>query len=316
MLGTSSSNALSLKINISDIYKFFVITSSDSASVGYVSPDAINWTEKTLPEYLEWSDSVLFNNNLSIFTRLDNEIYTTSNFSSFTNQNTSYSTIYDAAHGPNMVVATQNLGMIYSVDGLNWDTATIPEGYSPYLISYGNGKFIMVPVSASVALVSNTGNSSYVESVLPNEIDAYGIAFGNNTFIITAIDAIGFGIGFGEDPVDNSYYFRSIDNGNSWTKQYFPNSDINPYYLTFGNNKFLAISQMGSKGYVSNNGIDWTEISIPINNVFNKPIYQNGLFVIFEYYSNNYATSLDGVTWVLREFPVSFESQVWSIKHY
>jgi len=322
MLGTSSSNALSLKINISDIYKFFVIPSSyfDSASVGYVSSDAISWTEKNLPENLEWEDSILFNNNLSIFSGANNEIYTTSNFSSFAPESKTFSGLFYVADGPNMVVATTSEEILYSTDGLNWDSAVIPKdhtgNYNPYSVSYGNGKFIVVPISASVALISNTGNSSFVESVLPNEIDSYGIDFGNNTFIITAIDKVIFGGGFFEDPVDNSYYFRSIDDGNSWVKEYFPNSDISPYYLTFGNNKFLAVSQNGSKGYISENGIDWTEISIPINSVYNRPIYQNGLFVIFEDSSNNYATSLDGITWVIREFPVSFENQRWSIKHY
>ena len=67
--------------------------------------------------------------------------------------------------------------------------------------------------------------------------------------------------------------------------------------VTYGNGKFVAVASNSSKAAYSEDGITWTETSLPSSTTWQSVTYGNGKFVAIVYNSNKAAYSEDGITW-------------------
>jgi hypothetical protein len=79
--------------------------------------------------------------------------------------------------------------------------------------------------------------------------------------------------------------------------------------VTYGNGRFVAVG--GSTVFAnniavySNDGIDWTQATLPSSQVWISVTYGNGIFVTVANTSNVYAYSNNGIDWTQSTMPSS-----------
>lgn len=81
--------------------------------------------------------------------------------------------------------------------------------------------------------------------------------------------------------------------------------------VTYGNGKFVAVSENGSMAAYSEDGVTWTAITMPSNSQWASVTYGNGKFVTVASgsSSNRAAYSEDGITWTAATLPSSSQWQ-------
>jgi hypothetical protein len=176
-----------------------------------------------------------------------------------------------------------------SPDGASWTNATqsLPNGFKS--IAYGNG--IYVAMYGTGCLVSSNGiNWSYGGTLDPTGL-WNTIAFGGGVFIATSI-------------TNKSAY--STD-GINWTEVFFGGIiQTCSFFTAYGNGRFISISgETASKNfgtYSDNNGVSWTNFTLPLTQTWQSIAYGNGVFVIIAsgsgtaLYSNNNGSSWTSFT--------------------
>lgn len=77
------------------------------------------------------------------------------------------------------------------------------------------------------------------------------------------------------------------------------------FSITYGNNKFVAVALSTDKGAYSTDGINWNEFTLPASQSWHSVTYGNGKFVAVASESSTGAYSTDGITWSTMTLPTS-----------
>ena len=81
--------------------------------------------------------------------------------------------------------------------------------------------------------------------------------------------------------------------------------------VTYGNGKFVAVTQYSNKAAYSKDGITWTETTMPSSAKWNSVTYGNGKFVAVAVNLTTAAYSEDGITWISATLPTLPSSSFW-----
>ena len=81
--------------------------------------------------------------------------------------------------------------------------------------------------------------------------------------------------------------------------------------VTYGNGKFVAVTQHSNKAAYSKDGITWTETTMPSSAKWNSITYGNGKFVAVAVNLTTAAYSEDGITWISATLPTLPSSSFW-----
>ena len=194
----------------------------------------------------------------------------------------------------------------YSTDGISWhdfeNFTKIPQATSKTLC-YGNGKYVLATEYQSTTVPYRVYYSTDGETWTEGQTSSPGydsIIYGNGVFV-------------GVNRPDHIDY--STD-GENWSASTFPVSSINFTDMAYENGKFVIIPDSSldentktRAGYVSTDGITWTEMTMPDgkskwnNGGWLSIIGGNGVFVaITEFYAT---TSTDGEHW-------TYPQRIWS----
>ena len=181
--------------------------------------------------------------------------------------------------------------------------------------AYGAGKFVAFVSALSVypilcrSAYSENGKDWIVQNNLSNEFIALDVCFEGGKFVAVGYDRSTF-----------SKIMYSTD-GISWTAANVPQlQNLRLSYVAFGNGKFVAIAgyKRAVNAYVTSNlclysedGISWSQTTLPQNVVWGGLAYGNGKFVAVSLSSTSSpsarssiaAYSSDGVSWTQATLP-------------
>lgn len=146
-------------------------------------------------------------------------------------------------------VAYNNDLALYTDDGINWNTSTMPNLRGWSQVFYGNGKFI-VPCYGTNIYAYSTDGINWAEGTLPVSGNWLEGAYGNNTYVICSYIS--------------PYYICYSTDGIHWN--YYNMSGWIIRKIIFDIDKFIMIVDdfnAANTTYIvtSTNGINWSKIS-------------------------------------------------------
>lgn len=187
-----------------------------------------------------------------------------------------------------------------STDGITWTARSVPAS-TWTSVTYGNGLFVAVAGFGTDRIMTSPDGVTWTSR--GSSTDSWtGITYGNSVFV-----AVGSG--------STNRVMTSTD-GITWTNRSIPTSSSGAQWksVTWGNNKFVAISDTGFNDRVmtSPDGVTWTYAQAIHNGNWSSIAYGNNLFVAtatsfggggssFDYVM----TSSDGTTWTPRTAAVA-----------
>jgi hypothetical protein len=188
----------------------------------------------------------------------------------------------------------------YSVDGgVTWTAGgALPIGMSGIAVSVaygvynGNGRWIAIGTTGASCFSTNGGITWTAGGAMPSPGSGTysSVAYGQEKWVATTIgDAI------------TAY---STDGGATWTAGGGLPSSSNWLSVTYGANKFVAVSDDGTKSpaYSVNGGATWSSTGVTgwLNQTVTRVTYGQGVFVACNSSSNNMVSSEDGINWTTR----------------
>lgn len=186
---------------------------------------------------------------------------------------------------PAFLIGGQDMRHLVSFDGRTWlgDTWVAPNGEDNAFSGAAIGPGVMVLSGDPGVYRSTDGLSWTLAQARPSRFSFHSsaAAYANGLFVIVAQDAA----------------WTSAD-GLTWqTKQDTAGAAGHWHALAFGNGRWLALGDGTRK--VSENGLDWHDVTHFTDTSFQGVAFGNGRFVAVGLETNNgwVATSLDGVTW-------------------
>lgn len=190
----------------------------------------------------------------------------------------------------------------YSSDGVNWTKSSLPTTtrdryYDCVSVFYFNDRFIAVGRTGGSygAIFYSLDGVTWRRSGLSVDTSIYSACYGNGKYVVMG---------------DGTCFFYST-NGTSWTAGTMPGANIENWYVAFGNERFVAVRNISSDGgstqaAYSEDGVNWTEVELPIASEWNAIAFGNGKFVIKDWYNNHRILySEDGVNWTQATVPSS-----------
>lgn len=231
------------------------------------SPDAINWTSRTVPSG-NWT-SIAYGNGVFVATSSTartNCARSTDGITWTTPTLPASAGCANVCFGNGLFVAMTTVGNVFiSLDGNNWSSVSMGATLTCYAVMYAAGQFIGIGYSSRTTVTSPDGTNWTVNTTaLPSSTSWVGIAYGNGMFVATSATTIA----------------ASSPDGVTWTTRTMVS---NGYSVTFGNGRFLAVTN-ASAVIRSMDGITWTSQSVSTGagsvSVGSKAlIYANGTFV-------------------------------------
>lgn len=186
-----------------------------------------------------------------------------------------------------VIIAYGSDKVLYSSDGITWYNSTISSDGPWSSITYGNGKFVAVAENVNKGAYSSDG-ITWTEFNLPISITYRSVIYGNDRFIA----------------VGNSNQAVYSTDGINWSITTMRSYDWNSRYsITYGNGKFVAVSELTNKADYSTDGVNWSTSTLPSNENWYSVTYGNGKFIAFVRNTNKMAISSDGLTWSSGSLP-------------
>ena len=190
----------------------------------------------------------------------------------------------------------------YSSDGVNWTKSSLPTTSSDRYfdlvsVSYCNDRFIAAGRTGGSygAIFYSLDGITWRRSGLPVDTTTCSPCYGNGKYVVMG---------------NGTSYFYST-NGTNWTAGTMPGANTEKWYVAFGNGRFVAVRNVssdtgGTQAAYSEDGVDWTEVELPIKSTWNSIAYGNGKFVIKDWYNTHCILySEDGVNWTQATIPSS-----------
>jgi hypothetical protein len=274
----------------------FVAMSQESTEQWRYSQDGVEWSSFTLPpsyQYGTWSTitygggkfvAIMFGAPQDYTAISEDGITWTVHVATSNGSTVNFPTYPTIAYGDSKYVAIAwGSTFLYSVDGIEWQSTSVPTFATWRSIVFGNGKFVAVSESSLAAY--STNGISWTTAEMP---EGYwqSVTYGENTFVAVSAQSGG-------------KIAYSLD-GVSWTTSWFPNTASyyeNYYSVAYGNGKFFVSA--GEQSLISNDGISWSYVSSPL--VANFTTFGAGKFVSVSWSGSAY--SEDGITWTLSDIP-------------
>jgi len=221
-------------------------------------------------------------------------------------------------YGGDKFVGIAGTNVYYSYDSYNWFYSPIPSSTNARAITYGNGVYIAINNTGSVAHYSYNG-ISWSTSTLPNSTtNGDKACFGNGKFVYNdgsgnvgistnginwtlKLVLSGGAYPYGVDYANGLYfarwqnnYFRSADL-NTWTRFTLP-ADSSRSKILFSKNKYYAPNNNASNYFVSDDGFNWTTQAVASGLWINMYDYFGTLYLIRSS-ANAVSYSEDGINW-------------------
>ena len=280
----------------------FVAVSHSNGSNNSVatSPDGINWTLRTTPSSGSSWRSVAFgtppSNPNGLFVAVadsgTSRVMTSTNGIAWTARDVSSNTNgwVGVTYGSGYFVAGAYGGnsnrIMYSSNGINWTDVTINSTFTPHGITFGNGRFVVVPVGSNNTAYYTTNNlsigppSTWVQSNNINALRWINVAYGNGLFVAVAEGRTNLLNTVGTGGQQLTSHVMTSPDGITWTNRYSP--DIAWAGITYGAGMFVAVANRGPGNRVmtSLDGINWVlRPSANDSLLWYGIAYGNGIFV-------------------------------------
>lgn len=273
--------------------KFF-LTDSDNKNKIFVSDDAENWTEVTLPDTGSWE--FLYENNL--FVAFDSTAASTKAFYSADAVTWTAATlpaslgtkISAAGNGKFVIVGSDKV--LSSADAITWSTYNLPDGVTVGRLIYGD-KFVALGTKA----LCSTDGVTWTATDLPENFKGGCLAYGNGKYVLTP-----------NASASQSYHataYYSTD-GATWQETTVPLA-AQWNFVTFGNGRFVATGEYtpaAAHAIYSDDGITWQMVDLPYKNSEGKTDFVGksfafgaGKFVLVSPWTTKLLYSVDGATW-------------------
>ncbi|PCK04619.1 MAG: hypothetical protein COA42_19020, partial [Alteromonadaceae bacterium] len=246
----------------------FVAVSKDLVGSGIItSPDGVTWTTRTEPEDRNWM-SVAYGNGTWVAVAKDG---------ANTNQ------------------------VMTSTDGTTWVSADSAVNNDWKSVTYGNGLFVAVAATGTNdQVMTSPDGTNWASRTTPNDSEWQSITFGNGMFVAVALDW---------DSTDETHRIMWSIDGINWTAIDTSALGINNdwHSVTYGNGTFVAVAyddddvgaDAGKTIMTSSDGLSWTTLAPPSDELWYGVTYGNGLFVAVS--GNGSAiSSPDGTNWTAR----------------
>lgn len=168
---------------------------------------------------------------------------------------------------------------VYSRDGVTWTLGLMPSNANWVTVTYGDGKFVALAMYGVAAY--STDGINWTQISIPSWF-SYSTAYGNGKFV----------------SVNENSILYSTD-GISWT---LAGNSPSLKYIAYGNGKFIGVgSGLTNVLGVSTDGITWEQMTLPYVQLWSKPVYGDGQFVLVGYNNQTQthygARSNDGYAW-------------------
>lgn len=190
--------------------------------------------------------------------------------------------------------------VIYSTDGLSWQTTYMPGGSVSWIVRHGNGVFVGVVNYPTTSLAAySTDAITWTQTTMPSSGDRYSVAYGAGKFVTI------------------SYYTSQAaysTDGITWSAATMPASS-GWWGLAYGGDKFVALSDYPSTtAAYSTDGITWTQTTIQSSSGWYSVAYGQGKFVAVSR-NTSAAYSTDGITWTASNLPSPPSNQDWVVAY-
>lgn len=263
------------------------------------SKNGITWTEVATPVKDHKLSSITYGNGKFVavakYAKSDIIIYSTDGIIWNTVEISTKAdwTLIKYGNGKFVAAARDSNKLIYSEDGINWTEVTLSSSERWEDIAYGNGKFIMIDMFLKKAAISEDGITWNVHTTSRGSLDT--------TYAGPLTYYNGKFIALRKGGNAHKYGFQSED-GITWTRVDMPEYS---YWsaITYGNGKLVAVStNESSSGYgteaaYSEDGLNWHITTLPSQQAWTSVVYGNGKFVAVAARSDAVAYSIDGITW-------------------
>lgn len=174
---------------------------------------------------------------------------------------------------------------LYTTQGNNWQTATLPQSGNYSAVAFGFNRFIGVRSDSATPVISTNGTSwANGAGSLPGSTAWTSITFGGGKFVAVA--------------TGGTVAAYSLD-GTTWVGATLPSSTT-WNSVAYGNNRFVAVNANGTAAAYSLDGITWVAVSSPPGG--NKVSYAQGVFVVTNAAATGTTiwTSEYGILWTSR----------------
>lgn len=175
--------------------------------------------------------------------------------------------------------------VLYTDDGINWNTSTMPNSRNWGHPFYGDGKFIVADYQSGIFAYSSDGINWTEGTAFSTQYNTYTVlkgAYGNGVYLL-ACNTGNTGTG---------YLFKSTD-GINWTNGYnFFNVSDSPGKMIdfiFDGNRFIAFFEDHACQY-STDGVSWTKAGRPFNSPYEIP--NNRATTIYDSVNSRYIHSV------------------------
>jgi hypothetical protein len=200
-----------------------------------------------------------------------------------------------------VAISNQNNRIVYSEDGVSWSEATNLDGFNKS-IAYGDGKFVFLRTGSdgnSVPIIQYTENflSTLVPQFPQDFVNWNSIAYGSGKFVAVRSDS--------GSATNQVAYSEDADNWNLLT---IPNMFLQTPKIEYGDGKFVIINNSTLTSYYSQDGMSWSQTTIPITADWTELKYVNDKFIAVRN-GSEYIYSEDGINWNLNSFPISGQYQ-------
>ena len=273
--------------------KFF-LTDSDNKNKIFVSDDAENWAEVTLPDTGSWE----FINENNLFVAFDYTAASTKAFYSADAVTWTAATlpaslgtkISAAGNGKFVIVGSDKV--LSSADAITWSTYNLPDGVTVGRLIYGD-KFVALGTKA----LCSTDGVTWTATDLPEGFKGGCLAYGNGKYVLTP-----------NASASQSYHttaYYSTD-GATWQETTVPLA-AQWNFVKFGNGRFVATGEYtpaAAHAIYSDDGITWQMVDLPYKNsegqtdfVGKSFAFGAGKFVLVAPWTTKLLYSVDGATW-------------------
>lgn len=180
-----------------------------------------------------------------------------------------------------------NGSILSSFDGIQWTKMFSPVGSDCISFCDADGFFWSVCTNAEKVVFSFDGATWLSSDTnLKGFSDQLQTSYGNGTYVILGPEGLA--------------YAKSM---NGWKMASLPDTEMWWEALCFGKDKFVAIGNSDVACY-SENGITWTQITMPANEFWASVCYADSKFVAVSRTGAKAAYSTDGINWVMTSTPI------------